>query len=667
MAVAEGTKKNKSFQNFRGVNTQADRRVIDDDEFAWLENVMPIGYGNAKTIPAPSAALATLSATCYYMAEGNIATVSYMFMFCTDGSCYQVNLTTFAKTTVGAAATFSGTATRIAQWKNERIVIIDTTNGFFDWDGATLTKYKGTIGYATVVSPGLGIGGGASSPAITPTGGGFSVAATFTCTMGAQLTAVSATGAGYVVGDILTVVGGTNTVAATIYVSGVAAGAVATAYVLTPGSYTVTPANPAATTGGHGAGATFTMTYGIGSVIVATPGSGYTSAPTLAASAPSTNAVLIASLGVSVTGSTIATYAGRVWIGFNRTIVFSAPNTYNDFNPADLAGSLIMTDDTMRSQISRLFSSNSFLYVISANSINVISNVTVTNPVVNTLNQIVTPSTTTFSNTNLSPSIGTEMPDSVLSYLRTIVLSVDYGIFGVTGSTPQKVSDALDGIYPYIDFTKNFSCGLGLIYNILCMCYLATYNDPLTGTARPLLLIHFNKKWFFASQGAAITFIATASPDADRPALWATDGLNLYQLFYDTTSNISQTIRTKLWDMGSSLVTKQALKLGVESTTATQAGTTSVTVDTEWSTQNYTLSVGNIMKWYNAVGGEITWTNNVGAPLIWGQSGYVFSTGNVNNVGNYLGISVTSSTPGITFTGFHLQYEPRTPWAFLPF
>ena len=83
-APKEDSKKDLSLRDFGGMNTQPDRKMIGEEEFSWLENVMPIGHGNMRAVPAPSAALATLPAgeICYYMAEGNLLNVSYMFMFC---------------------------------------------------------------------------------------------------------------------------------------------------------------------------------------------------------------------------------------------------------------------------------------------------------------------------------------------------------------------------------------------------------------------------------------------------------------------------------------------------------------------------------------------------------------------------------------------------------
>lgn len=669
MAEVKDRKHNHSLRNFKGVNTQADRRMINDDEFAWLENVMPIGHGNARTVPGPSAALATLGGvlSCYYMAEGNISNVSYMYMFCTDGSAYQINLTNFAKITVCAAGTLSGTDTHIAQWKNERIVIIDTAYGYFDWNGSTLTTYKGALASVTVNFGGTGFTN-ATTTTLTPSSG----SATFSCTICVSTAALHAAGggSGYIAGDVLTLAGGTFTSAATLTVATVSSGAITSFNLTTVGIYTVSAGTSAiGVTGGHGTGATFDLTWGIYAVTVTNAGSGYVTAPTITVggAGAGTAAVLTVNLAINSTGTSIAVYAGRVWIGNNRTIVYSAPNTYNDFNPTNLAGSFIMTDDTMRSGITRLFSANAFLYVISSNSVNVISNVTVTAPVYTSTGSVITPSTTVFSNSNLTPDAGTEMHDSVLSSGRSIVLAVDYGFISITGATPQKFSDELDGVFPYFDFTQAVSAGIAVIHNIKCLCFLVKYNDPATGTTRQLLCVHFNKKWYFSSQVTTMTFIATASPDPDVPVLWATDGNNLYKLFSNTTNNLAQIIRTKLWDMGDPLITKSALKAGIETKSPSTTVTISLNIDTEYGTENYTMSGGNTIVWTNNSGIILTWTNNASAPIVWTASGYLFAQSNVENVGNYIGFTATSSNQGITYIGLHLQYEPRTPWTTAPF
>lgn len=141
---------NLVFREFEGINTQAARQAIGAKQFSWLENVMPLGFGNLKAIPQISAILATIpgSRIIYYRREYNIGGTNYLFVACTDGSAWQVLLQSpWTVTNIAAAGTFSGTATQTAQWKNERVLIIDTNaNGYRDWNGVTLTTLSGTGG-----------------------------------------------------------------------------------------------------------------------------------------------------------------------------------------------------------------------------------------------------------------------------------------------------------------------------------------------------------------------------------------------------------------------------------------------------------------------------------------------------------------------------------------
>jgi hypothetical protein len=80
----------------------------------------------------------------------------------------------------------------------------------------------------------------------------------------AQATAIAITagGTGYVAGNVLTLVGGQYLIPVEITVNTVSGpGAILTASISNAGSYSSTPANPAAVTGGAGSAATFTVTY----------------------------------------------------------------------------------------------------------------------------------------------------------------------------------------------------------------------------------------------------------------------------------------------------------------------------------------------------------------------------------------------------------------------
>jgi hypothetical protein len=80
----------------------------------------------------------------------------------------------------------------------------------------------------------------------------------------AQATAIAVTagGTGYAAGNVLTLVGGQYMIPVEITVNTVSGpGAILTASISNAGSYSLTPTNPAAVTGGAGSAATFTVTY----------------------------------------------------------------------------------------------------------------------------------------------------------------------------------------------------------------------------------------------------------------------------------------------------------------------------------------------------------------------------------------------------------------------
>jgi hypothetical protein len=128
-----------------GINTKADRTAIDDQEFSWLENFMPIGDGNLRamfTNATPLYTAAGLTINFFYFF--NIGTTTYVAVFFTDGSAVQVNTATSAVTTIAAAGTFynGGALPAVAQWGNSGIVIVASVaaDNYWAWDGTTLFK-----------------------------------------------------------------------------------------------------------------------------------------------------------------------------------------------------------------------------------------------------------------------------------------------------------------------------------------------------------------------------------------------------------------------------------------------------------------------------------------------------------------------------------------------
>lgn len=690
MASAEQKKSYQVIKQFKGLNTKANRTAIDETEFSWIENVMPIGYGNIKVTPKWSELGVSFLSPIVNLSSFNINGRDFLVAFENDGSAEIVDVTDPGDITIDVMAdpgTFSTTGKiNVSQWRDKYLTIIDPVKGYFIWDGTHIVSV-GAVGRIGIVNPGSGY---KTAPTVTlsapdQTGG---TQATATCTITST--------AGTVTGILVTNDGSNYTTVPTVTIDpppepGIQATAAATLLsakvvsiaVINPGSGYVTAPN-VSITGGGGTSATANATIDTGSIMsisLTNAGSGYSVPPTvtftggggtgadaeaeLISFATGTLTVNVTSGGYGYTnaantvvtignstgwvtqavgtaivsggqvtqvimsnegsgytntsnitvtisggGATtnatanavvntdenvgIASFSGRMWIAAGRNVFYTAASSPTDFTSVS-AGSIAMLDSTLHGNITQLLSANNFLYVFGDDSINVFSDVRVTNT-----------GTTLFTNTNISASVGSRLPYAIFPYFRSVLFMNDYGIYALVGSTTSKVSDALDGIFPYIDFSYPVYGGQVLINNILCAAFNFRYNGPGAGTTnvdRFIQAVFFDKKWFLTFQGE-MPFV-TSSPSSGFINLYGSLGTNCVQLFSDKTNNNDWTFQTALLPFGDPIRTKQALKFGVEAITGGGAPI-NVTVDSETtSTQPYVLSK------------NIVWINNYGQTVLW--------------------------------------------------
>lgn len=564
---------NFSFREFAGVNTRDQRWAIEDSQFSWLEGLLPIGKGNLAVVPAPSAAIYTLpvGVTCTRLTTANINGTEYSFLFGSDGSAYQVNSATGASVQVAPPTQFTAGGTYTAQWNNSTLLIIDTTNGFYSWNGTTLVKLSVSFTFVGSIS---------------------GTTLTVTSTNGVLAVGQSIVGAGTTANTVITAV-----------ISGGGG----------PGTYTVNNSQSV-----------------VSETMTATP------------SCPSG-------------GSVIAVFSGRVWIASARTVTYSAPNSYTDFTTASTAGSFIMTDPSLRSNIFSMVVANNYMYIFGLTSVNVISDIRVS------------AGATLFSNTNISSSAGTDMVDAVVPYYRSIMFASDYGIFGLTGAVAKDESSDLDGTYPLIDLTKPITAGLAAVFDRLCLFFLFQYKDPTLSTTRPLIAGFMDGKWFFITPPANATLCCSGIVN-DVPSLMVTDGRSLFQMFALPGTSVSHKIQTKLFDMGDPITAKKLLKFGVERVAPASISAMNITIDTEAGSNPYTSIGSNQMIWLNNSNNVISWINNAALPIIWLAAGYIFSRLDAENPGGnvlsrkYLGATLTSTTSGGTYSGIHFQFDLAEIW-----
>ncbi len=141
-----------------------------------------------------------------------------------------------------------------------------------------------TITRTLVGTYGTGTGSSNPIPLVTLTGGGGSGALAY-AVMGCTIASISSVGRGYNIGDSITIFQGGGCI---LQVTSITPpfGAIATVAIITAGALVypnLTPANPAqqTSTSGGGSGATFSLTWGVQSVPVSSPGTGYATPPTV--------------------------------------------------------------------------------------------------------------------------------------------------------------------------------------------------------------------------------------------------------------------------------------------------------------------------------------------------------------------------------------------------
>jgi hypothetical protein len=734
MAAVEQKKSYLVTKQFKGINTKSNRTAIDESEFSWLENIMPLGYGNLKTLNAPDSQSVSFGNTVTQLFSVNINNKDYALAFQADGRCEYVDLANNTKGNVAVTSTFSNSGMRVSQWKSERALILDPSKGYYTWNGTNLV-FVGSVGFIGLISGGAGYteapaviisapndangvqataictitqgSGGVKSISVTNVGSGYTSVPDVALGApnlpgGTQATALATTlantvvlitvnnaGSGYTTAPSVTITGGgganatatasiaTGTINAVIlteagsgytspptvtFTGGGGSGANAVSSLVTFQKGTVSvlitsggvgytnASNLSVTiTGGGGANAAATGIISGGQVVQAVmtnPGSGYTNASNITVAISGgggSNATAKAIINLD-DNTGVQSFSGRVWIAAGRNVYYTAAGSYSDFTSVS-AGTVSLTDATLRSNIVNLLSANNFLYIFGEDSINVFSDVRVT-----------TAGTTLFTNTNVSASVGTKLPYAIFPYFRSVLFMNDYGVYALVGSTTSKLSDALDTVVENIDYSFDITSGQVLLNNTLCAAFNVRYTGD-SSTGRFVQMIFFEKKWFISSQGA-IKHI-TALPIDGQGLIYGTTGTDLYKLYSNVSATIASTATTALHAMGDPIRDKQALKVGIEATASNNYPFIfTMTVDNEnRSSPPYTLS--SFVTWVNNSNSTIPWINNSSIVIQWGSVGYNLYKTDAQQYGKYLGMTVQSTSPGYTINGFEYEHELR--------
>lgn len=384
--------------------------------------------------------------------------------------------------------------------------------------------------------------------------------------------------------------------------------------------------------GGSGSGASAAASIGgsfVQSITLTNPGAGYLASDVLTVAfsgGGGTGAAAIAHVWPFVTaGTTLAVFGGRVWLGSGNLLQYTGTQGFDDFSASNAAGSLTIKDADLVHAITALRNYNNYLFIMGDQSVKQIGSISVSG------------TTTLFTILTLSSDQGTIYKNSCGSFNRVFMFANTNGVYAVLGSSVQKVSDDLDGIFKLINFrTLQPQAAIADINNVHHIAWLVKYTDPVAG-ARSILLAFNGKRWFVINQGNSVVSITTASTLASgKTMLFASSGQDITQLLGDPTTAVPIKVQTALSHHGNAVQRKKLLAAGTALTT-TGSGSVTVSFDTE---------NGSVTK---------TYTLGTGFQLPSGSSG-------VEGSGRYLGMTITGTLAGFIFTDGALEYQETSVW-----
>lgn len=330
-----------TIDDFGSLNTRSDRTAIGPNEFSWIENWMPIGPGNLRTLYAEDETLYTVSglAQVIYQFPFNREAVSYIAIFKDDGTADEVNVESGVVVPITSlVGTFYLDGMELpgcAQWQSKYLVICAPfeNDGYWLWDGTSLFGAGTLAPDITILNSGDNY---TSAPTVTAYGGS-GTGATFSAEIdNEKLTKVTVTnpGSGYLLGDkvnlVITGGGSDNQARATALISntmGVGYILIANGGSLYSGTVT------AAISGGGGSGATTAVTGAssgtITEITVTNPGSGYTSVPTVTITGTTgSGATAVAVMRIGVVDSFTIDNGGTGY-DYPPDVVISEPDSTN--------------------------------------------------------------------------------------------------------------------------------------------------------------------------------------------------------------------------------------------------------------------------------------------------------------------------------------------------
>jgi hypothetical protein len=252
----------------------------------------------------------------------------------------------------------------------------------------------------------------------------------------------------------------------------------------------------------------------------------------------STAAGSITLMPYGVSGNAVETYSGHVWVANKNNLQWSGPGSPSNFATSVGGGSQQSNASYLKIGYTRLVQSNGFLYVIGDSSLDYISGVQTSGG----------SPTTTFTQQNADPTIGTPYPWSVILHGQDLLFANSIGVYGVAGARPTKISQMLDGVWGTVpNFGGlNLSAAHAELFNREVWMTLATFIDPVSAVSVTKACLWDGKRWFVSPQNMQMAFIGSQEINSVFTT-YGTDGTIVAPLFSTPSTTFEKVAQSKLW------------------------------------------------------------------------------------------------------------------------
>lgn len=353
-----------------------------------------------------------------------------------------------------------------------------------------------------------------------------------------------------------------------------------------------------------------------------------------------------------VAGTAIEIFLSRVWILNGIVRLTSVASNGADFSTGNGGVSAPNTDSSLRIQYTGIKAANGYLYMFGDSSCAYVTNV-----------QTSTTPTTTYQYTVIDPQIGTPWRDSVVPFGRSILFANENGVYALYGSTANKISDDLDGIWnsTVADFaTVVPSSSVATMFGIKVFCITLRTTDPTTGDLADFLACFDGKKWFIASQNPAPLLTAPQETNSVLAA-YASDGTRIRQMFAQPDALLPKVIVSKLWggDFGF-VARKQALSFNAE-VQAIEGTSVEImlSLDTDAASGTNLVSFDQEIQFQNIFGQDIQFQNNSLQNILFQSLASILFYAQASGLGYgyLLGFTLTTTSPDFVVLRLALGYR----------